>query len=388
LGLSVTPDRGGAARRLPSTPAVSGATRARGRLDAGTASARTFPDRLQLDKRLPINEQTGRFGQRIYADMLIYIMGRGHSGSTILDIILGNSAQIESVGQLMTGLMDEQDGHVCACGETMQNCGYWQKVRQAFTRTVRKGSIEGWHEAGLALARHAHIRNLPKTFLSRTDSPIMQRLAQTSADVEQAIAVATNKPHIVDSSKEPTRGMLLLRFSPDAKVIYLVRDPRRLVASYYWRFKKRGGQFHFLRHDYYAPAMLLPFMLTAAVSWTVGNLICEIARRFAPERTLRVRYEDLCKAPSVEFGRIAKAFDLELDDVIAKVEHLEPLVIGHNVGGNQIRTEREVVFSPDKGKEHAMPRWLDYLTVLCCWPLMLFYGYFEKGGSTDQAYRH
>ncbi|MFO7684419.1 MAG: hypothetical protein R6X34_30685, partial [Chloroflexota bacterium] len=72
------------------------------------------------------------------------------SGSTILDIILGNSARIESVGQLMTGLLDEQDGHVCACGETMQDCGYWQKVREAFARHVREGSVGDWREAALA----------------------------------------------------------------------------------------------------------------------------------------------------------------------------------------------------------------------------------------------
>lgn len=310
--------------------------------------------------------------------MLIYIMGRGHSGSTILDIILGNSARIESVGQLMTGLLDETNGHVCACGETMQACGYWQKVRETFVREGHERSVEKWNEAALALAEHAHIRNLPSTLLARSSSPTMRQLAQTSVNIEQSIALATGKQHVVDSSKEPTRGLLLLRFSPEARVIYLIRDPRRLVASYYWRFKKRGGYFNFQRRDYYAPSMLLPFMLVAAASWTVGNLICEIALRFAPGRTLRMRYEDLCEAPSAELRRLAKAFDLELDDVIGQIERGEPLAVGHNVGGNQIRNEGAVVFSAGKSKEHAMPRWLDHLTLACCWPLMLAYGYSLK----------
>jgi hypothetical protein len=81
----------------------------------------------------------------------------------------------------------------------------------------------------------------------------------------------------------------------------------------------------------------------------------------------------LCDLPAAALTRIARTFDLELDDVIAKVGQLEPLAIGYNVGGNQIRTEGAVVFSP--GKEHAVPRWLDYLTLACCWPLMLAYGY-------------
>jgi hypothetical protein len=33
--------------------------------------------------------------------MYIYIVGRPHSGSTILDIVLGNSSNIEGIGQLV-----------------------------------------------------------------------------------------------------------------------------------------------------------------------------------------------------------------------------------------------------------------------------------------------
>ena len=38
----------------------------------------------------------------ITASMYIYIMGRAHSGSTILDVLLGNSERIHSVGELVS----------------------------------------------------------------------------------------------------------------------------------------------------------------------------------------------------------------------------------------------------------------------------------------------
>jgi hypothetical protein len=44
--------------------------------------------------------------------MYLYIVGRGHSGSMILDILLGNSSQIESVGQLLSGMRGA--GRECA----------------------------------------------------------------------------------------------------------------------------------------------------------------------------------------------------------------------------------------------------------------------------------
>ena len=60
--------------------------------------------------------------------MYIYITGRGHSGSTILDILLGNSSQIASVGELLAGLSRADQG-ACSCGATMSDCGFWREVR-------------------------------------------------------------------------------------------------------------------------------------------------------------------------------------------------------------------------------------------------------------------
>src|SRR5262245_53099489 len=85
--------------------------------------------------------------------MYLYIMGRGHSGSTILDILLGNSRQIESVGELLAGL-SRADHEMCCCGETMPDCAFWREVRsrvetEGFTwdevcEIIQSGSAALW----------------------------------------------------------------------------------------------------------------------------------------------------------------------------------------------------------------------------------------------------
>jgi hypothetical protein len=55
----------------------------------------------------------------------LYVMGRGHSGSTILDILLGGAAAVESVGELVSGLEWYEAGTRCACGAPMRECPYW-----------------------------------------------------------------------------------------------------------------------------------------------------------------------------------------------------------------------------------------------------------------------
>ncbi len=303
--------------------------------------------------------------------MFIYIMGRPHSGSTILDIVLGNSSAVESVGELVSGLGRETTGDTCACGATIVDCPYWQAVRTAFAAAAPFA----WEVARDRSVRHAHVRNLPRTLGARGSAADLRFLGEASSCFARAIATVAGKPHVLDSSKEPTRGIMLLRFCPDARVIHLVRDPRRAVASHYWRFYAYGGYFKFLRRKYHARSMLVPFMFVAAASWTLGNLICELGRRFAPARVVRVRYEDLCAQPAAELRRIGQALDVPLDDLIDKLERGEPMPIGHNIGGNEIRSDGRVAFRPEKGKAHDLPRWLELLTFAACWPLMLAYGY-------------
>jgi len=54
---------------------------------------------------------------------ILYIVGAGRSGSTILDIALGNSPEICSSGELVRlperGWLDDQ---YCACGERVKRC--------------------------------------------------------------------------------------------------------------------------------------------------------------------------------------------------------------------------------------------------------------------------
>jgi len=308
--------------------------------------------------------------------MLIYIMGRGHNGSTIVDIVLGSGCAVEGVGELVSGLELEDWGHPCACGTPMRDCSYWKQAREAFEAE----SGLAWGEAARETVEATHIQHFFGTLLAPRGSRRQLGLARASHGFEKAISAASGKPHVVDSSKEPTRALMLLRFQPDARAIHLVRDPRRTVASYYWRFRKGGGYFHFLRRKYRAPWMLVPFMTLTALTWTVGNGMCELARRFAPDRVLRMRYEDFSQRPAEEVERVERLLGVPLGDVASRIRSGEALEIGHNAGGNPIRRSGSVTLEPERGSAHDLPWWLEGITLALCWPLMLRYGYALQSG--------
>ena len=300
--------------------------------------------------------------------MLLYIMSRPHSGSTILDILIGNSAAVEGVGQLVSdmGKLDNP----CACGASIRACPFWQAVRVE----VERAGIT-WDEAVRTSVAQAHVARFWRTWRAGRNDPELERLAQVTHAVTQAIAKVSGKPHVLDSTKEPTRGLFLATYVPEAQLIRLVRDPRSAVASHYWRLKEKGF-YHFLRRDWRTTRLGPVFLLVAAASWTVGNLLAEIAARRAAGRVLLLRYEDLRDDPAATLRTIAARFGLDLDDSIEKLATGAPLGVQHIIGGNDVRLEAGLRFDPRReSTRRPLPRWVELVTVACCWPLMRRYGY-------------
>lgn len=307
--------------------------------------------------------------------MLLYIMSRPHSGSTILDILIGNGAAVEGVGQLVSdmGKLDNP----CACGSTIRDCPFWQQVRAQ----VEADGI-GWDEAVAASVGQAHVGRFWRTWRASPDDPEMQRLVVITRKVAEAIAKVSGKPHVLDSTKEPTRGLMLAKYVPEARLIRLVRDPRSAVASHYWRLKDKG-YYHFLRRDRRVPGMGPVFLALAAASWTAGNLLGELVVRRAPGRVLLIRYEDLRDDPDGTLELIGREFGLDLSDAVAKLRDGSPLGVRHIIGGNDVRLEAGLRFEPGRERtRRPLPLWVERLTVALAWPLMRRYGYSRTAGSS------
>jgi Sulfotransferase family len=254
----------------------------------------------------------------------------------------------------------------------MPECSFWREVR---SRVEAEGI--SWDEARGIEATGA--ASLWRVWRASSADPAMVRRARITRALARAIIACAGKPHLVDSSKTPTHGLLLLRHLPEARVVHLVRDPRQMLRSYVWRVRTRE---HLNVRRYALAGRSAPlFLVWVAASWTLGNLVCELMARAFPDRVVRVRFEDLCTRPSRELDRIGRAFGLDLADVSSKAADREPLVVGHNIGGNHLRHAADVRFDPSGGRPRPpLPRWLEAASIVLCGPLMWRYGYRLGGG--------
>ena len=163
-----------------------------------------------------------------------------------------------------------------------------------------------------------------------------------------AIARTAGKPHVLDSTKEPTRA-LFLSSTTRRRVIRLVRDPRSAVASHYWRLKEKG-YYHFCGAIGACQAgTCVPRLGCAELDR--GQPLGRAGDAPAPDRVLLVRYEDLRDRPALVLTRIGAALGLDLADSIARLEQGAPLGVQHIIGGNDVRLEAGLRFDPQKERK-------------------------------------
>lgn len=306
--------------------------------------------------------------------MYLYIMSRPHSGSTILDILLGSSDSVASCGEIIMGMERGMETWTCSCGEILADCPVWKTVRQ---RIVEDPGTD-WDELVEASVRQGHKTHLPSTFLASPSGTgerdrFHQRLRDGTMKLAGAIRSVTGRKVVLDSSKLPSRGLFALKFLPDARLIHIIRDPRNVLASHYWRFHI-GDTYLAQRRPWRGPLAPLAFV-EAALMWFFGNLLFEIIGRIDPKRVVHIRYEDLRDDPASVIRRLSRELGLDFEDVIERIDRGETFDTGHMMGGNPVRTEGKVAFDPGKEKARERPAFLSWIAIGVCWPLMLRYGY-------------
>jgi hypothetical protein len=305
---------------------------------------------------------------------VMFIIGKGRSGSTIINNILGQVPGMFAAGELLY-LWDWGLRHRirCGCGADILDCPIWSKVLcEAFgitSRTQDSERIEAiwrdyldvvrWHH-GPRLSMRQNVRGWPAL---RRYATAMETLFRTIADV-------TGAQVIVDSSKKPTNPAALgFVDGVDAAIVHLVRDPRAVCFSWQrrkaWTDRDEGGT-----TPRFGPVY-------TSASWIVRNVGAEmLARRWSRERTARLRYEDFCREPRTVIQQLVELVGLPTAALPFRDENTVVLEPTHTIGGNPNRmTSGEVQISPDSEWVGKIDRQTARVATVLTRPLLRRYGY-------------
>jgi hypothetical protein len=294
---------------------------------------------------------------------ILMITGSARSGSTILDIVLGNHPHIESVGEVMdlirTGWISRESLRgidpmrlrrpICTCGKRLdvlyvdtpdEACPFWSRVRGEWVERTDPQSIENYPK----LQNDFELkRRWPRLlYEKRRQSASFRSYAGLTRAFFESIRAVSGKPIIVDSTKSPVRAFAhSLVPGIDLYVVHLVRDGRGVITSRRKTFKKDIRAGIMWDHEGYP-------MWRTIVRWIGLNLAAEwVCTRLGPKKTMRLRYEDFVADPKGALERIGSLIQLDLTDVAEAASSGQPMQAGHNVGGNKTKKSGIITLRPD-----------------------------------------
>lgn len=281
----------------------------------------------------------------------IYLMGRRHSGTTFLDVLIGNSAGVESLGEVVTGLHGGA-GEPTAAGETIASSGYWQQARRLHRERTGRELLED----GDWLYWKSDIRNFLKAYFSRAGAGDWGKYAEWNGALLESLSQAAGGKRILDSNKEYTRALMFLKTSPGTKVLHLIRRPSAIVGSHYYRNHDKRNPVGFLKMHIDPGPFLFPLlMVTVGLSWTVGMIAAVLIKARYRKRVLDVSYEALMQSPETELERIGAWLGEDLSGVIQGVKSGYAFPVGHNIGGNELRHDGTFTFVPNVKGRRKVP---------------------------------
>lgn len=221
---------------------------------------------------------------------VVYIAGRGRSGSTLIDSVFGQILGFFSGGEIALGGRRLAENGLCGCGQSIRGCPIWEPVlTRAFgdlDLAIRE--MRGFFAIGRQLG------DWPALMMGRADAGFRRRHHAAIEQIDSlysTIAAVTGCRVIVDSSKFPPYGLALgLASRIDLYVLHVVRDPRAVAYSWLRQKPAERSAAEPLHRRQFGPS-------ASAWRWLLANGLSERSFGSMGDRYRRVRYEDFVTAP-------------------------------------------------------------------------------------------
>ncbi|SBT52964.1 sulfotransferase family protein [Micromonospora narathiwatensis] len=310
---------------------------------------------------------------------VLFVGGLGRSGSTLLELLLAQNADVCAVGEVVH-LWERALGadERCGCGERFTGCPFWRQVGEV--------AFGGWSSVDrdevLALKdrvdRTRHIPRLAKSSLSPEQLADVREYASRYTRIYRAALAVTGARVVVDSSKHASLAFAL-RWAEglDLRVLHLVRDSR--AVAYSWGKQVR-------RPEVVDGEDFMPTFSPLEVSklWTAQNAAFHLLASRA--QVLRLRYEDFTADPVRTVRRLREFAGLPDDPealrILTDPSPTPSAARAHSIAGNPLRFSKgPLTVRRDEAWRTRLPRGSRAVVSLATLPFRVRYGYLGQRGS-------
>ena len=250
---------------------------------------------------------------------VIYISGDGHSGSTLLDILLGSQKNVFSSGELNNISREGLPKEFCSCDKQLSDCELWSDI---FEKWLVKSRITVDEYRVLKL-RYERNKATPRLLFNCVfPSKKFIDYCNSTKFLFETISEVTNCNTIIDSSKIPQRILVLKRIV-SLRNIHLTRN---LVGVLNSAKKSKNKN---IKKGY--ETNIRPRRTSKTIlDWVVKNLLVELF-------TIGVNSKKIAYDEFITNSKILLPFNKDLGDYKNKI-----FFIPHMIAGNALRLEKNI----------------------------------------------
>lgn len=311
---------------------------------------------------------------------VLYIAGKGRSGSTLIGRVLGNLPGTVSVGEIVfvwsRGLLQNE---LCGCGLPFLSCPFWQQVGER--------GFGGWGAVDAAEAvrlqravdRNRYIPFMLQPRLSPSYAQRMERYAELLGRLYRGVRAAAGGALVVDASKHPSYAFLLRQVPDiDLRVVHLIRQSHGVCYSWTRQVQKPEVTGDVVYMHRYTPAR-------TAIEWTTFNAALDLLPKLGVP-TQRLNYEDFIRSPRASVRRLLALAEHEvppegLDFIGTDSVQLPD---SHTLSGNPMRFRTGPLrLRIDDEWRTSMSRSTQSLVTACTLPGLVRYGYLRRQAPRD-----
>ena len=263
---------------------------------------------------------------------ILYIMGTGRSGTTILEVLLKASKDIDGFGEVTHFPRDGVLKNVeCSCGSASNSCVVWGEV----VKTLQGSNFQDIDKINGKLEHH---RNFFSNVLKLSKTGAMKTYQALNTQIFSALKLKTDVKTLIDSSKYPGRAVALSRiYGSDFFVIGVTRCPFELLSAF-----QKDNEGEQLPKSYLMAAFYYLYVIT-----------CMRVSSFFIPKFVSIRYERLVQNPVRELEKIECDLNVDLSGSKRAVANKEGMSPGHIVTGNRLRKKSQIIFET-RQKNHTV----------------------------------
>lgn len=274
---------------------------------------------------------------------ILYIMGTGRSGTTVLEVMLKDLPGVDGVGEITHLFRDGFDANKpCSCGQPARGCELWAGII-AHPRWQAGNGAQGTTRLFRRIEAHGRFA---KTLVGAISGADREAYREANRALFQGAGQMTGARVLVDSSKYPARALQLWRSFPGrVRILAVSRGPAGLIKAFSKPHRDEQKPKPLSAAVVY---YLYVIACMALVRWKVGN------------DCMTVRYESLRRDPEQVLLAVADWLGTDGRKTVAKLTDGGEFDVGHILTGNRLRHRRRIVFERSGGS-HRQPSWLRLL---------------------------